>query len=323
MYPINGDLNVDFRTASHFRTRMHGTSNVTGSATMRVIRRKNIYHLAMVLAIIQSGCALLHDRTANAIRLAEAHGFENEVVTTGHFKLRIFHRGLPVGSGHLRVYIEGDGSAWKQKYRLSSDPTPTDPVGLELAVRDPGEAVLYIGRPCQFLSESDLSRCAPIYWSSHRYSEEVIAAVNSVIENKAGRFDSLGLIGYSGGGSVAALVAARRENVDLLMTIAANLDHRAWTALHQVSSLKGSLNAVDYIDSLQEIPQIHLAGARDDNVPFSLLKNYRDAADNPSDINIVEIDDYDHTCCWVENWPNLICKYSPVSIKACVSWAPR
>jgi len=289
---------------------------------MRMIFRLNICYLAMALAIIQSGCALLHDRTADAIRLAGAQGFNTEVVPAGLFKLRIFHRGLSAGTGHLRIYIEGDGSAWKRKYRLSSDPTPIDPVALKLAIRDPGEAVLYIARPCQFLSEADLSRCAPIYWSSHRYSEEVIAAINEVIEKKAGQFDSLGLIGYSGGGSVAALVAARRGNVAWFMTIVANLDHRVWTALHRVSPLQGSLNAVDYIDSLQEIPQTHLAGARDDNVPFSLLKGYRDAAGDSSGIDIIEIDDYDHTCCWVENWRNLICKYSPVSIKACQAGDP-
>lgn len=266
---------------------------------------------------------MLQDRTANAIMLAEANGFETDIVSTNRFRLRIFHRGLSPGSGQLHVYIEGDGSAWKGKYRLSSNPTPSDPIGLELAIRDPGKAILYIARPCQYLPQDELAGCDPKYWSSHRYSEEVVAAVNEVIEKKTGQFDSLGLIGYSGGGSVAALVTAKRENVAWLMTIAANLDHRAWTAMHQVSPLRGSLNAIDYIDSLQTIPQTHLAGASDDNVPVSLLYGFRDAAGKPSDINVIEINGYDHACCWAGNWQKLLCEHSPRSIAACPAGTSR
>ena len=54
--------------------------------------------------------------------------------------------------GPLFVYVEGDGLACLDARTPSSDPTPADPVALRLAAADPGAAVLYIGRPCQFLA---------------------------------------------------------------------------------------------------------------------------------------------------------------------------
>jgi hypothetical protein len=44
---------------------------------------------------------------------------------------------------------------------------------------------------------------------------------------------------------VASLVAARRHDVVRLVTVAGNLDHLAWTTLHGVSPLTGSLNPAD------------------------------------------------------------------------------
>ncbi|GAB2181920.1 hypothetical protein DLREEDagrD3_21430 [Denitratisoma sp. agr-D3] len=45
----------------------------------------------------------------------------------------------------------------------------------------------------------------------------------------------LTLVGYSGG--AAALLAARCSDVVRLVTIAGNLDHRAWTRYHHITTL--------------------------------------------------------------------------------------
>ena len=52
------------------------------------------------------------------------------------------------------------------------------------------------------------------------------------------------LIGHSGGGALAVLLAPSVPEVTGVMTIAANLDTRAWTELHGYAPLDNSLNPV-------------------------------------------------------------------------------
>ena len=208
------------------------------------------------------------------------------------------------------VYIEGDGFAWRRNSVLSSDPTPKNPVALKLAARDPRAAVLYIARPCQFLDPQNLKTCPPGYWSSHRYGEEVIASINEAIDQFAKRTGAseIDLVGYSGGGSIAALLAARRSDVTSLVTVVANLDHEAWTRIHDVSPLSGSLNATDIAESIQHIPQYHFVGTKDKIVPLSVTESFLDRITNSSHVGIERIPGFDHECCWVDSWPALLCE---------------
>ena len=74
------------------------------------------------------------------------------------------------------------------------------------------------------------------------------------------------LIGFSGGGAVAALLAEMRNDVAALITVCGNLDHPTWTAMHRVTPLYGSLNPVDHTSRLSALPQVHFVGGADDNV---------------------------------------------------------
>ena len=74
------------------------------------------------------------------------------------------------------------------------------------------------------------------------------------------------LIGFSGGGAVAAQLAEQRDDVAALITVCGNLDHATWTAMHRVTPLYGSLNPVDQASKLSSLPQVHFAGGADDNV---------------------------------------------------------
>ncbi|MCP4044095.1 MAG: alpha/beta hydrolase, partial [Gammaproteobacteria bacterium] len=220
----------------------------------------------------------------------------------------------------LAVYIEGDGHAWSTKYRLSSDPTPRDPVALRLAVQDPSPAVLYIARPCQYTTDETRQGCHPNYWSSHRYAEEVINAVNLAISQAlAGSpATSVGLVGYSGGAAVAALVAARRNDVEWLITVAGNLDHAAWTRLHSITPLYDSLNPADFTHRLQSIPQLHLVGTADRNVPAAVTQAYTSRFTTPSSqIRTSIIPGFGHHCCWAEDWKELLCRHQFRGQPAC------
>ena len=233
----------------------------------------------------------------------------------------LFHRGLNSKQKRLVIYIEGDGLAWRRKHILSEDPTPRDPLALRLAAHDPGPAVLYIARPCQYQTGGPGTGCDPRYWSSHRYSEEVVAAVNFAIDwgvRQTGAI-TISLIGYSGGGTVAVLVAARRHDVTGLATIAANLDHRLWTEMHNVSPLADSLNAANFTNAVDNIPQVHFTGAEDKIVPPAIAESYRTKFTDATMVEIRIVPDFDHRCCWEDAWPDILCASATLDVPGCTS----
>ncbi len=196
------------------------------------------------------------------------------------------------------------------KISHQTDPTPIDFFTLQLAANDPSSSVVYLARPCQFLSKDDLAGCDRKYWTSHRYSSEVIQSYNSVIDQikQKGIYKRLRLIGYSGGGTIAALIAAQREDVASFVTIAANLDLDAWTDHHGLSPMHNSLNPQDYRQRLETIPQLHLVGAEDEIVPPLVVRSYLAKMRRTKDIQLKIVPGFDHRCCWLEQWPALIQK---------------
>ena len=138
------------------------------------------------------------------------------------------------------VRIEGDGLAWLSRSQVSADPTPMQPVALELAMRQPGGAAAYLARPCQYVQGPDARNCATAWWTDRRFAPEVVTASSLAIDQLKLRFSAqrLVLVGYSGGGAIAALVAAQRHDVALLVTVAGNLDTQAWTALNRITPLR-------------------------------------------------------------------------------------
>lgn len=243
-----------------------------------------------------------------AQRVAGGAGFEPRLARTGDFLLQTYFRAVRSGSrGLLDVYIEGDGRAWRTLTEPSSDPTPSDPIGLELAAADAsGAAVLYIARPCQYVAKLD-DACGPSVWTGARFSERAVAAVDHVVGTFARELgvSRIHLVGYSGGGVVAALVAARRADVDRLVTISAPLDHEAWTDLQKLTPLVGSLNPSDFAQRLTHVEQVHFIGTKDDIVPPAVIDAYMAhlAEGAPASKRVIE--GFDHVCCWVKRWPEL------------------
>lgn len=177
-----------------------------------------------------------------------------------------------------------------------------------MALRHASGAAVYLARPCQYVSPDDARDCREAYWTGRRFAPEVIAAADQAIGALKQRFGAgkLALIGYSGGGAVAALVAARRSDVARLVTVAGNLDHRAWTARHGVPPLEGSLNPADEWQSLQAIPQLHLVGGEDTNVSADVVRAYlaRFPPERRPDMRVIA--EFNHSCCWAEHWPAVL-----------------
>ena len=105
---------------------------------------------------------------------------------------------------------------------------------------------------------------------------------------------------------MAALLAARRQDVRWLITVAANLDVAAWTRHHQVSPLPHSKNPADFADSLAHIPQFHFVGAADSRVPEAVVQSYAKHFPSSNTVTVQSVPHMDHGCCWTQQWPTLL-----------------
>jgi len=271
--------------------------------------------LFISVLLLVTGCTtrFLDDRVGTAKNLTTSKGWLAQNIPTQTFTLRAYrpptHPSAPGGT--LTVYIEGDGFAWKSRYAPSSDPTPDDPVSLELALADvyakgPADSVAYLARPCQFTMDIDRQQCNYTHWTTARYSEQVIASMDQGVSalKAATQAKNIRLIGYSGGGVVAALLAARRTDVGQLITMAANLDTDYWTNLHDVTPLYDSLNPAKF-KVLKNVSQVHYVGAEDEIVPLSVAQSYLRSIGREANRSLRTVRGANHECCWSKIWPSL------------------
>lgn len=255
-------------------------------------------------------CACASGRQ-QAAQLAEAGGFRPLRFETPAFVLQGWLKTGPGAGTVLYAYIEGDGRAWVRPDRPSSDPTPTDPVGLRLALADPAQGpVLYLARPCQYTEGADRRGCSVEDWTDARFSGRAVEALSAALDQAKARVraQAVALHGYSGGGGMAALLAARRNDVVFLGTVAGNLDHRIWTRHHGVSPLSGSLNPVDTATATRGIPQLHVTGDKDNIVIRSVLDSWSQHVPGAA-MERVGIPGATHEGPWDGVWPGLLRRY--------------
>lgn len=243
-------------------------------------------------------------RDATAAAIAQAAGLEPVASKGSAFDLQVYRRddGRP---GPLFVYIEGDGQAYLDTRTPSTDPTPLDPLALRLAAADPGPAVLYLGRPCQFAPGRGDPHCNVRLWTTERFGADVVASIDDAIDRERERAPDrlLILVGYSGGGVIAALVAARRKDVSLLVTMASPLDVADWTRRLGLSPLDGSTLPLDRTERLSGMRQVAFAGQGDKVVPVTSIASAVGKF-GPS-AKLIVVPGFDHRCCWVRDWPHL------------------
>jgi hypothetical protein len=237
-----------------------------------------------------------------ADREASALGYRREVVRgVGFDHVVYWGKGPgPAPRELLHVYLDGDAAPNRAARHFPADPTPAPPLMLRWMEKDPGPSV-YLGRPCAH----GLGPCAPEAWTLGRYGEPVLASLAAALERlrvEAGR-PGLALIGHSGGGTLAMLLAERVPEVTALVTVSANLDVAAWTEHHGYVPLEHSLDPARRPPLRGSILQIHLAGGRDRRVPPRLVRPV--VARQPGARWWI-FPDYDHTCCWGEAWPEIL-----------------
>lgn len=265
--------------------------------------------LCLGLSWLLSGCIQIpsvEQRVQGADQLAREQGWVRQEVDAGLFRLAEYGPAQPPATARLTVYIEGDGLAWISGDMPSDDPTPLDPLALRLALADAaahGDAVAYLARPCQYVGAATQA-CDPRYWMGRRFAPEVVEALSLALAQLKARFQAarLRLVGYSGGGAVAALLATRRDDVDELVTVAGNLDTQAWVRWHRIGALDGSLDPADEIAALRHVRQRHFAGGRDAVIPPALLDGFVQRFPPGSDVRLLIEPDFDHRCCWAQGW---------------------
>jgi dienelactone hydrolase len=263
-----------------------------------------------VLLIFLSGCVTaptLDSRLQHADSLTTAAGWQKINLPTSGFTLVSYLPRERQQQDLLTIYIEGDGLAWITRSTPSSNPTPKQPTGLELALHHPNNAVAYLARPCQYVVIDGQNSCSRADWTSGRFSEEVVRSSSEAIDTLKALYGSksLRLVGYSGGGAIAVLVASRRSDVKQLVTVAGNLDHQAWTTKHRVTPLSDSLNPADAWQSVAQIAQLHLVGEKDFIVSREIAESYQSKFPVQQKPVIRIIPNMKHGCCWTEKWPEL------------------
>jgi hypothetical protein len=243
---------------------------------MKLIPAKCFVAATLALSVLGSmGCATPQSRVNH---LAEEAGFARRLAPGKGFEHIVYEHKLDTyTTPELHIYIDGDGTPWVAGRYPSANPTPRRPMALEMMSEDPAPAI-YLGRPCYFGLESS-ANCGVEFWTSRRYSPEVVASMLSVI------------------------LARDLQQPVFLLTIAANLDTELWTELRGFLPLEGSLNPIHYRADTAHIPQLHLAGLQDKIVPVAVTESYTSGLDTQFSR---DYPDFDHACCWLELWPEIL-----------------
>jgi hypothetical protein len=180
------------------------------------------------------------------------------------------------------VVIESDGADWGAGGLLPpTNPTPHRAVGAEIALalsRDYKGEVIYLARHCQFIGREhpafDVSCRENTLWTNGRFGASVVRDFLHILANLPGKDGAaVGthwiLTGFSGGGTLAALVATELPGVRCLVTFAAPLDIDAWVGVHGLSPLDRSLNPADRVHVLEMVAdKAFWYGERDHRVPL-------------------------------------------------------
>lgn len=256
-----------------------------------------------VLSLILTACAS-QPNLAQLQQSANTKAMQLVDVASHRFAIRTYQRLLDQHAP-IHVYIEGDGFAYINAAQASNDPTPHTATGLALALADNAANVVYLARPCQYTLAKSPS-CNVAFWTSARFSEPIIAAMDDALNQikQAHGTQKMALIGYSGGGAVAVLLAARRTDIQSLRTVAGNLNHQAVNQFHHVSPMPQSLNAIDVTNQIRQIPQVHFVGGQDTVIPSFIAQQFAQKVGACAQLSMVK--NASHSDGWQENWPQLM-----------------
>ena len=241
---------------------------------------------------------------------AQKLGFRQQIVQGTPFRHTLFLNKSPKKekpSSILHVYLGGDGTPWIQNRYPAIDPTPRQSIMLKLMQMDNVES-LYLGRPCYHqTNETQNSNCRRALWTEKRYAKIVIESMAMALQSylQKRHQPKLVLLGFSGGGTLAMLLAPYFPETIAVVTLAGNLDIEAWTQHHHYSPLTGSLNPAKQKILASSIQQIHLWGENDQNIRDWMIKP---VIKRQKRAKFIAIPNANHHCCWDQQWLNVLKK---------------
>ena len=229
----------------------------------------------------------------SCVSITVPDNFAYKEIQTRDFKIASWQK-ITHPQGVYKIYIEGDGAAFNAYGQPTQDPTPRGTLVRELAFGDSSDNVVYLARPCQYVTSAI---CSQRHWTTARFAPEIMIAEHSAIKQIVGENPVI-LIGFSGGAQIAGLVVAAKTglNVKKVITVAGNLDHLAWTEYHHLPPLNESMNLENYRKPFAHLPQVHYVGSEDKVVPPSLVKEFVKDEDL-----VVVVPDATHN----EGWENI------------------
>jgi hypothetical protein len=253
-----------------------------------LIVRKGISAALLTACLMIGACVPGMARKIPAFDFTTAAHMNHRAVKADPFTITTFERVWQNGKD-ANIYIENDGA------------TPSDPTALRMAAADLSPNVIWIGRACQFSGMTDeAAPCPDAYLNEKRFTPEVLDAMNRVLDDVKARhgINTINLIGYGGGGSMAVLLAAWRDDVSSLRTVAAKLDQ----------TLQDSLNPRDIAPRIAAIPQYHFIGGLDADVTPSVLRTFVAAIPKGKQkcLSGGVVHDVGSDADWVEQWPKLL-----------------
>lgn len=221
-----------------------------------------------------------------------------QMMSANGFSIAIWQSARGEATSPITIFIEGDGRAFTRAGRPSKDPTPRHPIVVDLVKTTPNAYGL--ARPCQFITNT--AKChSNQYWTTHRFAEEVIDAYDIIITRIAqGR--AVNLVGFSGGGAIATILAARRNDVQSLITLAGNLDIAGVNAHHKVPAMPDAINPITLAPKIATIAQIHYSGAKDRIVPPFIAQNFIAKIPKPHCADHQVIANTHESRSWARSW---------------------
>lgn len=268
----------------------------------------------LITLVFVTNCSVrnYYSRQLLADDFANDNGFKKKVASTRvkYFDDKViniiyFEKNITPGKPY-NIYIEGDGLAFVNGYP-SDNPTPNELMMFKLAAYDSRPNVIYLARPCQYLNLQENSYCQQSLWTYKRFAPEVIDIYENIIPLIAKNHD-VNLIGFSGGGAVAILLAARGNKnlrISSIATLAGNLDIVAFNKHHNVLQMPESLNPIDYTAQVKHIPQIHFAAMQDKIVPPFIAQSFVSKAASPK-VKFQLTENASHNIGWFELWPQIL-----------------
>jgi pimeloyl-ACP methyl ester carboxylesterase len=234
-------------------------------------------------------------------RVAEAAGLvRTEIEGRGFGHAVYLPRAASPPIGPLHVYLTGDGTPYIRRTLPAADPTPRRPIVLDLMAVDPAPRLL-LGRPC-YHGLARRSGCSNDLWTQARFGAQVVESMEAALKRLVTDGRPVLLIGFSGGGALAVLLARRLPDVIGVVTLGGTLDRDAWTRLHGYSPLARSENPVAGAKLPPRVRQLHLAGGRDRVAPPGLIRPAAARLGGRARV----LPDTSHRRGWARHWPRIL-----------------